>query len=464
MARDFWDGFSGSFFQQAQIAVQNERNRERDERERQRFGWEKERAEREQNAARQYGAIQDAAQHGDINAESAAQGTNLTPAQVRGGAGIGVLDVNATDPANADMRTAPISRGEAMRRTGKVKLGLGDTAGFAAAETAAKGFEWDDTVKKAIADFDKDPDGAGSSLMKNVNLNTKTFAAEPLVVNGKTTGYRTLVIKEDGTAVSKTISPAQMRTLAAAQAGLEVDPMKALEMFRSVDKDIAEAVARENQLTAGATQAHNQATNYANQDSRDRIRLGMQQQDRRRLDEQLQLGRQAAGLYEGVVAARNAGPAGREAGAIYSQQLAGINARLQALGMPGVGVRDPRTEMTPVQRAQAIKSLVDSGMSLPQAQIFLDTGGNPAGALDAAFGASPGQPTAPQGSQPARTQDQPPRSFSSGQRTFGMLTPRSVLEAELAAGNPAAIAYVQRMNAARADDESYRGAPGFGGQ
>lgn len=51
---------------------------------------------------------------------------------------------------------------------------------------------------------------------------------------------------------------------------------------------------------------------------------------------------------------------------------------------------------------------------------------------------------------------------SSGQQTFGVLTPERTLQYEAAGGNPAAVEYLRRRDAARLEDELYRARGGLG--
>ncbi|MFN9029633.1 MAG: hypothetical protein ACK54C_02125 [Betaproteobacteria bacterium] len=184
------------------------------------------------------------------------------------------------------------------------------------------------------------------------------------------------------------------RTSEGAQRGLKRD--------ERVRGRVRQDVQDQNAAVAAAHTMDHQSAMLQN----DRTRLGWQGQDRRRLDAQLELGRRAAGLYEGMVAARGAGPAGQQAAAIYGQQLAGINAQLQALGLPGVGARDRSAQpLNPLQRAQAAKAYADMGYSPAQAQMLVDTNGDMGAVLDGAFAgggqaggapaAAPAAPAAP---------------------------------------------------------------------
>lgn len=216
--------------------------------------------------------LADDAVHGEPNYEGLAQGTNLTGTQIKRGVGIGVLDLNSVP--RAKMSEAAIAR-----RGGAIALRRNDMAGYREGLAFARNLESDDAFNAGVQAYMKDPQGVGQRL-STVNTTSKFITSAPHEQNGRKTGYQAVsIVRGDGTAKFTQYSPQQMARLAGAEALMPTNPAKALEIIGSVDKDLAEAVARENAMTVQSITSNNQATHNANQDATSRERLSMERQN-----------------------------------------------------------------------------------------------------------------------------------------------------------------------------------------
>lgn len=336
----------------------------------------------------------------------------------------------------------------------------GDAKALPALRGEMERADQDEIFNAAASAFSPDSPEA-DQLMKMVNTNSVTTTISPHTdTNGRPTGYWQLtVVRPDGTAATKYLSQPQLRTLAGAAALMKQGHMqRGLEFVKQVDVDFATALARETQLNQQATQANNQATHYANQD-RLREREVASRENADRLGRVIEgYGVNEDGTLKPEFYALSAGrrgiafnrvplPDGFVPGSALNPQA--IGRAVQSLVGQPTGRRD-KTGAEELHTEETARQAV-MGSIVRQ---FSNRGNTGLGV--------PVPPAPPRAAAiaPGRTPAGPPTS--SGQSKFGVLTPQSVLEREVAAGNPAAIQYVRERDRARAADEEYRGVPGFG--
>jgi hypothetical protein len=131
---------------------------------------------------------------------------------------------------------------------------------------------------KIVSDKEEDQLIANATFtpedLKFINDNTHSFS----VSKPDKLGFVDIsIVKPDKDAVFKRLSAAQQKTLAGARALLDVNPVRALEMFKSVDKDIAEAVANEMGLTLDVARFGNDVAAKRVRAAQDIARTGIAQ-------------------------------------------------------------------------------------------------------------------------------------------------------------------------------------------
>lgn len=177
----------------------------------------------------------------------------------------------------------PLSRSAITREAGQIALRFGDLDTFSKAQDAAKALEIEDVFNKGVKRFTDDPTYA-DRLYREVNLGSSRFTVSPMLGrDGKPNGYTQLsVVRPDGTAAFKQLSKAQLGRVAGAIALMEAGyANEALRHLEAVDKDVAAAVAAENNLSLEGTKANNQATHWSQQDDINRLRLDIERQNAR---------------------------------------------------------------------------------------------------------------------------------------------------------------------------------------
>jgi hypothetical protein len=143
-------------------------------------------------------------------------------------------DAGLYDDRIGQRQATGLDRAKGMRSLAYAK---GDVREIVAADKIVSDKEEDQII--ANAKFEPED-------IKFINDNTHSFS----VSKPDKFGFVDIsIVKPDGDAVFKRLSAAQQKTLAGARALLDVNPVRALEMFKSVDKDVAEAVAKEMGMT-----------------------------------------------------------------------------------------------------------------------------------------------------------------------------------------------------------------------
>lgn len=162
---------------------------------------------------------------------------------------------------------------EIQSRMGALAMRKGDLNAATAAQQNAKTLAIDEAVQSYMADYDKNPQAFTDHLLRSANLDTKSLS----VARDKKTGYFMVhTIGPDGDASAHKLNSAQVRQLALSEAYLRAGAHeKGLQLASGVNKDIAEAIARDNGIQLQSAQLNNTAAHYAAQDSRDQQRLGL---------------------------------------------------------------------------------------------------------------------------------------------------------------------------------------------
>lgn len=141
-----------------------------------------------------------------------------------------------------------LKRSEVAGRVGAIALKKGDMQGFLSAEQQRAQHQEDELIADAM---NADPDPA---LAKYINSNHKSLTiGEP-----DKQGFRPMsIVKADGTALFHNLSAGEQKKLAAANALMQTNPTRAMQMMAEVNKDLALVVAQENQLQMGAGKENN---------------------------------------------------------------------------------------------------------------------------------------------------------------------------------------------------------------
>lgn len=307
---------------------------------------------------------------------------------------------------------------------------------------------------------------AASEAIRLINRMSPTVTIAPHTDgSGRPTGYMQLVVvKPDHTAVSQDISPAQARTLYGAAALIQSGyAEKGLEYVNRVSQEFAAALANDIGLKKDVVSTSNEA--QAKYDLAEHYRRADANQAR------MARAHEAASRLGRTIEGFRVAPDGTMRPSYFALAAGRNGVEFQELGLPQNFI--PLSAFRDADRA--IQGLV--GTPMPG----LDDTGQPRmhdydTASDAVMNAIKRRWT---GSGPSSTGGQivplgprvskgsprlAPAPESSGQTKFGPLTPRFIIEREVAAGNKAALDYLNRLAEARAEDERYRLMPGFGGQ
>lgn len=149
------------------------------------------------------------------------------------------------DTSRAPTFNAAPTGADAEEILGRIALVKGDTAGFRTARDAARNFREDDLFKSRIKEYTGSAEQIGS-FVGFVNNNSKSVTlGQP-----DKRGFADMsIVTPSGEAVFAKLSKADQAKLYAAVGLMEMNPTKALEMISGVNKELAAAVAADNNLT-----------------------------------------------------------------------------------------------------------------------------------------------------------------------------------------------------------------------
>lgn len=190
---------------------------------------------------------------------------------MREGAAPGGLRAPTADTRQPTFNAAPTGAG-AEEILGRMALIKGDTAGFRAAQVAARGYKYEDTYKKSMADWNAMDDEAKQALIDKASYDTNIKGFGTWVPGkGKQAGYMNYMAP--GQDPIK-LSAKEAGELFALTNAMEHDPMRARgEMDKVSDKVRLLASQAFEAQTKGIT-ASNTATHYANQDVLEQQKAG----------------------------------------------------------------------------------------------------------------------------------------------------------------------------------------------
>lgn len=182
------------------------------------------------------------------------------------GAGAGPTDAPTYD-GSAAVGIRKATRNDVNTAQQRVALALRDSREFSRLRQESQGFAEEDAYNENVKAALKDPKVAQQSL-RLANLGSSRVTGVP----GKD-GYTTLtIVRDDGEAVAKRMSPVQMAKLHGAYGLMEVNPAKALEIISGVDKELGAVVAAESGMEVQVAQGNNQTQRYRNADANDAAR------------------------------------------------------------------------------------------------------------------------------------------------------------------------------------------------
>lgn len=303
-----------------------------------------------------------------------------------------------------------------------------DMAGYTAAYGMREGALDEETMAGVKLPDPNTPEWGQYADQLTRHLNTTS----PVVTFGDpdAQGFRPMsVVQPDGKALFSRLSQAEQLQLAQAQALMERNPTKAMQMIAGVNKTLAEAIkignddARQtgeaqnmNAYRQGALR-HQEAERIDNQNYRNQMvglrrqEVGIQGQRASlenaaliRIRQGEQLGNEAAGLAQGLARAQALGPEGKQAAAMYGEQLANVHQRMRALGINPGAVPGAREQMDPKTRADILIKAQDIADPVQRNQFLFQAGvidKDPMAAFHDAL-ADPGSPKPPNPNKPGR--------------------------------------------------------------
>lgn len=291
-----WTGFAQGLAQGAQTGLNLysqyqglERQKKLDEQNDAKFqAWQNDQAYKDQTR-QQRATLADDVQNGVVNNERTAVGLNTmsagnpdaqqwTPQQVAGlsrGPG-GAFDPNA-GPYLPAQREAMKDSEKYTRMSGLAMREGNDAAALQLGEAART-----TKIREGVGEFMKEYDAAPDKFDQHISRYANAKTSSLMLGDRDKKGYRQVLIRDaNSDAKPVNLSPTDMRQLAMGYAHMQAgDNDGAMAIFKSVNKDLAEAIARDNATTVQATTLNNTATHYANQDDNAAARLGI---DRERL-------------------------------------------------------------------------------------------------------------------------------------------------------------------------------------
>lgn len=292
MARNsFASAFSNAFLQQSQLAIQNQRQAEMDERQRLLWDREDERYNDEQAKQAQVDEqlanlrkIQDSGRVGaGLSMPSARfeapqkQAEGFTaPAQL--GRGLTVADSGAGFDApaiEAQGRKARESDYEAI--LGNVAAIKGDVAGLRASRQAMKTAKYGEAIADAYGEWDSMDDAARAKLVEEASYSRRIPGFGTYVPGkGKMTGYMAYMAP---TGDHVKLSPTETRELYAINKAMEFDPTVGRAELEKASDKVRAIMLQSFQAQTQGVQVNNTAAHYANQDELGRARLALSRRE-----------------------------------------------------------------------------------------------------------------------------------------------------------------------------------------
>jgi len=236
--------------------------------------WQNDQAYKDQTR-QQRATLADDVQNGVVNNERTAVGLNTmsagnpdaqqwTPQQVAGlsrGPG-GAFDPDA-GPYLPAQREAMKDSEKYTRMSGLAMREGNDAAALQFGEAART-----TKIREGVGEFMKEYDAAPDKFDQHISRYANAKTSSLLLGDRDKEGYRQVLIRDaNSDAKPVKLSPTDMRQLAMGYAHMQAgDNDGAMAIVKSVNKDLAEAIARDNATTVQAATLNNTATRYANQD------------------------------------------------------------------------------------------------------------------------------------------------------------------------------------------------------
>ena len=292
MARNsFASAFSNAFLQQSQLAIQNQRQAEKDER--QRLLWEREDQRYNDEQAKQAQVDEQLTNLRKLN-ESGRVGAGLhmpsasfeapqqaaegftAPAQLGRGLTVGDAATGFDAPVlQAQGRKARESDYEAI--LGNVAAIKGDVAGLRASRQAMKTAKYGEAIADAYGEWDSMDDAARAKLVEEASYSRRIPGFGTYVPGkGKMTGYMAYMAP---TGDHVKLSPTETRELYAINKATEFDPTAGRAELEKASDKVRAIMLQSFQAQTQGVQVNNTAAHYANQDELGRQRLAVSQSD-----------------------------------------------------------------------------------------------------------------------------------------------------------------------------------------
>ena len=159
----------------------------------------------------------------------------------------------AAAPAGGYTNKAAPTRGAAEDILGQIAAIRGDTAGFRQAQQNKRGFEEDDLFAAKLKEYKGTPE----QIDRTIPYVNGTSSSVTIGDRDKRGFVEMSVVKPDGRALFLKLSMADQATLYAAGHLMEMNPTKGLEIIKSVNKDLAAAIAADAGLNIQLTNSAN---------------------------------------------------------------------------------------------------------------------------------------------------------------------------------------------------------------
>lgn len=175
---------------------------------------------------------------------------------------------------------------------GRIALIRGDTAGFRGSQAAARTFREDDLFKERVKGYKGTPEQIDETMVYVNQMSKSITMGEP-----DKDGFAQLsVVKPDGKAVFANLTRQDQAKIYAAAGLMELNPQRAFDMMAQVNKDLAVAVAADNNMNVSLANASNDVVSKKGTLANQRAKLGI---DREELDVKRALANAQARYYDG---------------------------------------------------------------------------------------------------------------------------------------------------------------------
>ena len=258
-----------------------------------------------------------------------------------------------------------MTENDVMSRMQPIMLRQGNVSGWSELQNRIDSNRFDEEFLARMKNNKGRPD-LDKEVLPHLNLNSPRVSfAKDLDAKGRPTGYTVLAVDEKGEGKKIPLSTLQMQEVASLGQMLYENPKHAqriLQRIGAINKDLAEAVARENGLNIETTKVNNQGAHFKHSDENQRIianaaaaRAAIENAGLRRLEEGDKIGRELEGITQGLARAKSLGERGEQAAAIYAERAAGLRARLVGLG---ISAQDPRGATTKALSPTDVETLM----------------------------------------------------------------------------------------------------------